>query len=78
MLEQTEKGIPYVEIVKSMMPQNMKSRLILMRWYDRIGQKETAIGIAKEIIDMDVKVASKTADRIRNEARYFLHHENIN
>lgn len=78
MLDQTEKGIPYIEIVKSMIPQNIKSRLILMRWYDRIGQKETAICIAKEIINMDVKVASETADRIRNEAIYFLHHENIN
>jgi O-antigen polymerase len=68
----TEEGIPYIEEVRRMLPQNLTSRLVLLRWYDNEHQYKEAISIAKEINNMHVKINNEQAASIKQYAKEYL------
>ncbi|MBQ3801414.1 MAG: O-antigen ligase family protein [Treponema sp.] len=69
---QTGNGIPFLLKVRDMLPLNLTSRLILLRWYERNGQEAAASDMAREILTAPVKVRNRQGDRIRSYAEAFL------
>lgn len=68
----TAEGIPSIVQVSRMLPQNLTSRVILLNWYDKKGDVEKAIGIAKEIVNIPTKIDNKQSSEIRAYAKKYL------
>jgi O-antigen ligase len=65
---QTEKGIPGLLKVRDMLPLNLTSRFLLLKWYERTRQEAEAADMAREILSTPVKVRSRQSDLIRSYA----------
>ncbi len=73
-LGQTEKGITYLEEIRRMLPRNLTSRGLLLRYYHSHNLQE-ATSMAREIINTPVKVKSKQTMAIRQEANNYLNNQ---
>ena len=73
-LGQTEKGITYLEEIRRMLPRNLTSRGLLLRYYHS-HNLQGATSMAREIIDIPVKVKSKQTMAIRQEANNYLNNQ---
>lgn len=71
-MEMPEMGIPYINMIRKMIPQNLSSRHFLMKWYDKHGNRKEAILIATEIINTPIKIRNKQSDAIQFEASEYL------
>lgn len=68
----TEEGIPYIVKVTQMLPQNLTSRLVLLKWFDSQGAQKEAIRIATEIAQTPIKIHNQRSDDIIHYARTYL------
>lgn len=71
-MDMADEGILYIETVRNMIPQNMMSRNVLLRWYDSQGQTEKALAVAHEMATMPLKIKSPTAERYQKGARWYI------
>ena len=71
----TAKGVEYIKTVRNMLPQNMMSRNILLRWYDSQGVTTEALGIAHEMAETPLKVKSSVAESYQRGARRYIEKE---
>ena len=55
-----------------MLPQNMMSRNILLKWYDSQDMTTEALGIAHEMEETPLKVKSSAAESCRRGARWYI------
>lgn len=67
-----EYGIPYIRKVYYTCPSLLLPKLILMRYYDRLGNTIAATDYAKEIIHTNIKVNNENTLAIVNEAENYL------
>lgn len=68
----TAQGIEYIETVRRMLPQNMVSRNILLRWYDSQGMAVEALAVAHEMVETPLKVKSSVAESYQQGARFYI------
>ena len=73
-LGRTEEGIAYLEEIRRMLPRNLMSRGLLLRYYHSHNLQE-ATSMAREIINTPVKVKSKQSMAIRQEANNYLNNQ---
>lgn len=71
----TAKGVEYIKTVRNMLPQNMMSRNILLRWYDSQGMKVEALAVAHEMAETPLKVNSSVAESYQRGARRYIEKE---
>ena len=71
----TAQGIEYIKTVRNMLPQNMMSRNILLRWYDSQGMKVEALAVAHEMAETPLKVKSSVAESYQRGARRYIEKE---
>lgn len=67
-----DAGIPYIIEVSRMLPQNLTSRLILLKWYDSLGNLPVALSIAQEISDIHIKIRNQRSKNIQRYARIYI------
>lgn len=67
-----EKGIPYLLMIKNMIPLNLTSRFMLLKCYDKLGFEDNALSMATEILQIPVKVNTAKSDKIRKSAKAYL------
>ncbi len=67
-----EEGIPCIEQVRNMIPQNLTSRHILLNWYHRQDDTLQALRMAEEIVDIPVKVRSERALSLQDNAMKYI------
>lgn len=72
----TREGIPYIKAISKMLPQNLTSRLVLLKWYDQEQKYKEAFSIAEEIANMNLKVENARSNSIKLYAIEYLHHHN--
>ena len=75
-LGKTDKGICYIQTISNILPQNMTSRNILLRWYDSIGKYDEALKIANEMVETKLKVQNPTALQYQKGAQYYINNFN--
>lgn len=72
----TREGIPYIKAISKMLPQNLTSRLVLLKWYDQEQKYKEAFSMAEEIANMNLKVENARSNSIKLYAIEYLHHHN--
>lgn len=76
-LGQTSEGVKYIESVRNVIPQNLTSRMVLMKWYDNIGEYVKALDVAHEISSMDVKIRNERSASIQAMAEKYIESKKI-
>lgn len=71
----TAQGIEYIKTIRDMLPQNMMSRNILLRWYDSQGMKVEALAVAHEMAETPLKVKSSVTESYQQGARRYIEKE---
>lgn len=71
-MNQAEKGIPYIMDVARMLPQNLTSRLVLLKWFDSSQKEVEALAMAEEIVRMPIKIKNRRSEEIRNYAKNYI------
>ncbi len=61
-----------LKLVANMLPMNIRSRIWLMRLYEKSGRHNEAMEMARFVADMPVKVATGEALRFRREAATYI------
>lgn len=68
----TAEGVKYIKTFSHIVPQNMTSRNILLRWYDSRGMIQEALKVAREMSQTKLKVNNPHAKQIQAGAMYYL------
>ena len=76
-LGQTSEGVKYIENVRNVIPQNLTSRIVLMKWYDSIGEYVKALDAAHEIASMEVKIRNERSASIQEMAEKYIESRKI-
>lgn len=71
-MNQAEKGIPYIMDVARMLPQNLTSRLVLLKWFDSSQKEVEALTMAEEIVRMPIKIKNRRSEEVRNYAKNYI------
>ena len=68
----TAEGVKYIRTFSDIVPQNMTSRNILLKWYDSRGMIQEALNTALEMSQTKLKVNNPHAKQIQAGAMYYL------
>lgn len=68
----TAEGVKYIRTFSDIVPQNMTSRNILLRWYDSRGMIQEALKVAREMSQTKLKVDNPHAKQIQAGAMYYM------
>jgi len=71
-LGQTERGLPYIIEIRKMLPLNLTSRLVLLKWYDCNDQDSEALQMAREIARTPVKIQNRRSMDIKKFADSYI------
>lgn len=74
MLDKTREGIQYIKTISNMLPQNMTSKYILLRWYDCSGLHNEALEVANEMVHTKLKIQNPKSLQYQKEAQYYINH----
>lgn len=75
-MNRASEGLRYLETLRNMIPQNLFSRYLMLKYYHEHSMLEQTIMLAKEITNMQVKIENEQSERIKHYAEYIL--SNIN
>ena len=67
-----EKGLEYLVTMANIIPSNLRSRIYIMRYYHKQGNRGKALAVAEEITRMPLKVVSEEAQLMQKEARHYI------
>lgn len=67
-----DKGITYIDTLFYMQPSLLKPKLLLMQYYDRIGNYEKSLKYAYDIIATKARVDNSESFKIRQEAFLYI------
>lgn len=71
-LGKTVEGIVYIKKISNIVPQNMMSRNILLKWYDHVGMYQKALEMAHDITDTKLKVTNPRSIQYQQGAKYYI------
>lgn len=75
-LGDASNGIDYVLTISNMIPQNMTSRNVLLRWYDSQGEYDKAVKVATDMVETKLKIRNAVSLRYQEGTRYYINHIN--
>lgn len=71
-LGQEREGIKFIHTINNMQPVLLRPKLLLMQYYDKLGDSSKALHYAKEIEFLPHKIDSKESESIRNKAHDYI------
>jgi tetratricopeptide (TPR) repeat protein len=71
-LGKTSQGIRYIKSISNIVPQNLTSRNILLKWYDQSGNYQEALKTAFEMAGMQLKVTNPRSEKYQRGAILYI------
>ena len=76
MLGKTSEGIQYIKTISNILPQNMTSRNILLKWYESAGMHYEALEVANEMVNTKLKIQNPKSLQYQRGAQYYIDYHN--